>query len=115
MHDKVFAKEIKTIVNKKLDSLDKDTHISAINVRLSPFSHVRPETLKEAFVLEVTGSGLENIPLNIQIAEIGVECGSCGKKFLVAGPVLSCPECKGTDLRIKQGPEFFVESIETEK
>jgi len=114
MHDKMFAKEIKTTVEKKLDSLKKGMRITAINVRLSPFSHVRPETLKEAFVLEVTGSGLENIPLNVGIAEIEVECGSCGKEFLVTGPVLSCPECKGEDLRIKQGPEFFVESIETE-
>ena len=114
MHDKVFAKEIKTTIDKKLDSLDKGVRITTINVRLSPFSHVRPETLKEAFALEVEGSGFENILLNVRTSEVEVECGSCNKKFSATSPIFSCSECNSEDLKINQVPEFFVESIETE-
>jgi hydrogenase nickel incorporation protein HypA/HybF len=115
MHDKVFAKEIKNIVTKKLDSLERPVRINAIHVRLSPLSHVKPETLREAFFLEVNGSKLEGIPLKINLAKIGIKCGSCGKEFLVANPIFSCPACEGQNLQLKQGPEFFVESIEIEK
>jgi len=114
MHDKVFAKEIKTIIDKKLLSLNKTARITAIHVKLSPFSHVRPETLKEAFALEVRDSRLENVTLSIHTKKIEVKCGLCSKRIFVTCPIFSCPECKSTDLQIKECPEFLVESIEIE-
>lgn len=114
MHDKVFAKEIKAAVNQKLNSLGQNIKITAINVRLSPFSHVKPETLKQAFILEVEGSGLENIPLNVLASEVDIECSSCANKFSISSPVFSCPKCNSQNLKINQKREFFVESIETE-
>jgi len=114
MHDKVFVKEIKTILSQRLGSLSESGRITAVNVRLSPFSHVSPKTLKEAFALEVAGSNFENLTLNVQMSRVEVECGSCGEKFSVAYPVFSCSQCDSSDLKIKQGPEFFVESVETE-
>lgn len=115
MHDTVFAREIKTLVNKKIDELKKKTKLIAINVKLSPFSHVKPETLKEAFALEVRGTRLEEIPLVVKMSEIEIECNLCGKKFFITKPIFSCPQCNSAKLQIKQVPEYFVESIETEE
>ena len=112
MHDLIFAKEIKKIVDEKLKNLNKKINLSAINVRLSPFTHVKPETLKTAFIIEVKGSQLERIPLNIKMSEVEIACNTCNKRFLVTAPVFSCPKCKSVNLHIKQEPEFFVESIE---
>lgn len=114
MHDSVFAHQIKTVVNDKLKGLPTGTSIVAINVALSPLSHVKPETLKEAFAQIVKRSRLENIPLNITMGEIKVECRSCGKAFRVTDPIFSCPDCKSADLYLEYGPEFFVESIKIE-
>lgn len=114
MHDKVFAKEIKSAVEEKLKSLGKDMHVSVINVRLSPFSHVKSDSLKQAFLIEAEGSELKNIPLNVLPSEVEIECNSCTNKFSITSPIFSCPKCRGADLKIKQGLEFFVESIETE-
>ena len=111
MHDRVFAREIKTVVNNKLNSLSKGANLIAINVKLSPLSHVKPEGLREAFALMVKGSRLEGIPLNIDMSTIEVKCHSCSKIFLVSGPTISCPGCNCRDLEVKYGPEFFVESI----
>ena len=114
MHDKVFAREIKTIVTQKLDSLKEGKRITAINVRLSPLSHVKPETLRQAFLLESEGTNLGDTPLRVLSSEIEIECKNCTNKFFTSSPVLSCPKCKSQDLEVKQGKEFFVESVETE-
>ena len=115
MHDKKFAQEIKKIVIDKLEDLDEQTNLIAINVRLSPFSHVRAQTLKEAFALEVEYSKLKSAILNINMGEVEVECSFCGGRFIVTNPTFSCLDCGSTDLHIRQGPEFYVESIEVEK
>ena len=114
MHDKIFAQEIKNIVVNKLENLNGEANLVAINIRLSPFSHVKAQSLKEAFALEVEYSKLKNAILNIGMAEVEVECGSCSKRFIVANPTFSCLDCGSTDLHIKQGREFYVESIEVE-
>ena len=115
MHDKVFAKQIKSAIDQKLSGMQKNTRISAVNARLSPLSHVKPDSLKGAFLLEVKDSKLEGISLNVQMSEVKVECSSCGYKFLITNPVFSCSKCNNKDLRIKQAPEFFIESIEIEE
>ncbi|MFC1703530.1 hydrogenase/urease maturation nickel metallochaperone HypA [Candidatus Omnitrophota bacterium] len=115
MHDKRFAEEIKAVVSKKLAELDANSHITAINVRLSPISHVTPETLKGALAIVVSGSFLENIPLNIEKSQLDVTCRSCAASFSISTPTFSCRKCNSTDLDIQESPECFVESIETEQ
>ena len=112
MHDTVFAKEIRKIVTAKLDELAGKADVTAINVKLSPFSHVKPETLKEAYGLEVKGTRLKNIPLNVNISEVEMECRVCKAVFFVTAPVESCRKCNSHELCIKPQPEFLVESIE---
>ena len=114
MHDKKFAQEIKKVVIDKLKDLDKQVNLVAINIRLSPFSHVRAESLKEAFTLEVEYSEIKNAILNINMGEVEVECGFCGGRFIATNPTFTCLDCGSTDLHIRQGPEFYVESIEVE-
>ena len=103
------------VVSKKLATLVEGEKIIAINVKLSPASHVTETSLTEAYKLEVEGSRLEKIPLNIKKGEVELECRSCGNKLCVSKPIFSCPECKGADLQIKEIPEFVIESIEIEK
>jgi len=42
-------------------------------------------------------------------------CQSCGNEFEINGELLPCPLCSSMDLRIIQGEEFLLESIEIEK
>ncbi len=112
MHDKVFAREIIEVIAGKLAELGKEGEMVCANVRLSPFSHVKPQTLREAFSLQAQTSGLKKASLNINLIEIEVKCRSCGRRFLLTSPLLCCRECQSTDLEVTPGPEFFVESLE---
>jgi len=114
MHDTVFAKQIQEVANNKLKELGKNTRICAINVKLSPLSHVKPETLKETFGVIVEGTNLKGIAINIKVSEIKIKCNSCSKVFFSAKMIFFCPECKSANLSIKEIPECFVESIEVQ-
>lgn len=115
MHETIFSKEIIRVLNDKLKSLETDCRVIRVNVKLSPLSHVRPETLKSAFLQMAKVSNLENISLNIKPSEIELECKFCGRRFLVEEPLFVCPDCKRKDFNVKEEPEFFVESVEIEK
>ncbi len=115
MHDIRFAKEIHRVVSEKMASLEKGAVIKAINVRLSPFSHVRPETLAGSFKLEVLDTALEHIPLKVMVIDIKGRCGGCGNEFIINMKKLACPKCGGADIATEHVAEFYVESIEVEK
>jgi hydrogenase nickel insertion protein HypA len=115
MHETTFVKEIIDVVNDRLKGLDTDSKICRINVRLSSFSHVSPERLRESFLQMASAGNLARVPLNINLSEVEIECKSCGSKFKVSEPLLICPHCKGEEFNIKKEPEFFVESIEIEQ
>ena len=115
MHETVFSKEIIRVLNHKLKSLNDNSKITCVNVRLSPLSHVRPKTLNAAFLQMIGSSNLEDILLNIKSSEVELECKSCGRKFEIFKPIFVCPNCKSKDFNIKEEHEFFVESVEIEK
>ena len=115
MHEAVFVKEIINVVNDRLKSLDTNSKICCINVRLSSFSHVSPERLRAAFLQMAGVSNLACASLNINLSEVEIECKSCGSKLKVCQPLLICPHCKAKEFNIKKEPDFFVESIEIEK
>ena len=115
MHETVFSKEIVTIINSKLKELDAGSRVSAVCVRLSPLSHVKPQALQEAFLQLVSGSELDTISLDVKPAQIRLQCRSCAKVFMVISPLTCCPECSSDDLDITCASEFFVESIQVQK
>ncbi len=115
MHDIVFSNEIIKVINDKAKDLDANSKISCINVRLSPLSHVRPETLRLSFLQIAKAANLEDISLNIKSPEVELRCKSCGARFFVKSPKFVCPNCKNSDFDIGQEREFFVESVEIEK
>ena len=115
MHETIFSEEIIRVINEKKRSLDVNSKISCVNVRLSPLSHVRPKTLESTFLQMVKESNTEGVSLNIKSSKVELECKSCGRKFLVEEPVFICPHCDNKDFNIKEAKEFFIESVEVEK
>ncbi len=115
MHDIGFAQEIIDAIRKKSGSKKDKKKVISVNVSLSPFSHVKPEGLKETFLELSMGSGFEGIELNIQTLKVKIFCRECKNEFFIDCPSFSCPVCKSQDMDIKLDKEFFVESLEIEQ
>lgn len=114
MHETRFVNEIFAVLKEKLDKNARPGKI-AVNVRLSPFSHVSPETLHESFKVLAQGNEFKGVSLNILPLELKMECKSCKRKETITKKIFECPFCGSADIYIPMDKEFFVESLEVEK
>lgn len=114
MHESRFINEIFTVLRQKLDEYAASGQI-IINVRLSPFSHVAAESLRESFKELIKGENFKNVRLKILPLEILLECKNCKRSSHITKRVFGCPFCNSADVNIQMDKEFFVESIEITK
>lgn len=114
MHETRFVNEI-------LDALKQNvtkgaiSGQTAVNVRLSPFSHVSPGTLRESFNMMASGQNYKNVSLNIFPLELPLECKKCQRSTKITKKVFECPFCGSADIYIQMSKEFYVESITIDK
>jgi Zn finger protein HypA/HybF involved in hydrogenase expression len=113
MHETKFVNEIITILKQKLSEDTTSGRIS-VNVRLSPFSHVAAESLRESFNMLIKVEKFNAVSLNILPLELSVKCKNCKRVTRITKKVFECPFCGSADIDIKMDREFFVESIEAE-
>ena len=113
MHETRFVNEIFAVLKQKLNKDTPSEQIS-VNVRLSPFSHVSAETLRESFNMLIQGEKFNAVSLNILPLELPLECKNCKRSTHITKKVFECPFCGSSDIDIKMDKEFFVESIEVE-
>jgi hydrogenase nickel incorporation protein HypA/HybF len=113
MHDLTFCQEILTALAGKSKKLRGNTKLKAVNVSISPLSHVTPETLTETFAVMVKDTPFRGIKLNIATLHLGIKCESCKKGFMVDKPTFECPQCHSQALNLIYQKEFIVDSIET--
>lgn len=111
MHDLKYANEILEALRKKDVKKGKSKKV-IVSVRLSPFSHVRPEGLNETFQLLAENEGYDNVKLDIKPLKFGMHCKSCNRDSEHEKAVFKCPHCDSGDFDIKKNEEFCVDSIE---
>ena len=114
MHETRFVNEIFTVLKQKLDK-DMTLERISINVRLSPFSHVAPESLRESFNVLVKGETFKDASLNVLPLELSLECKNCKRAASINKKIFECPFCGSADIDIQMDKEFFVESIDIER
>ena len=114
MHETRFVNEILTVLKQKLNKNTSSGQIS-VNVRLSPFSHVTAETLRESFNVLVQGEKFNAASLNILPLGLPLKCKNCRRSTRITKKVFECPFCGSADIDIQMDKEFFVESIEVER
>ena len=114
MHETRFVNEILTVLKDKVADATKAGRI-LVNVRLSPFSHVSAETLKESFNVLIRNEHFKTAALKVHPLEIPLECGNCKRSATITKKMFECPFCGSSDINVRMDKEFFVESIEVER
>ncbi|MDD5427670.1 MAG: hydrogenase maturation nickel metallochaperone HypA [Candidatus Omnitrophica bacterium] len=111
MHDLRYATDILNAIRKKVSEKGSAGMIT-VNVRLSPFNHVKAEGLKETFRMLAEGEWGDKVRLKIETSEFTICCKNCGRDSKHAEPVFECPHCKSHGFDIEKGREFYIERIE---
>jgi hydrogenase nickel insertion protein HypA len=111
MHETRYVNEIIGLLKEKIAEDDRNKTI-VVNIKLSPFSHVTPECLEQAFLVMIEDKGFGDVRLNITSSPFRLLCNKCEKSYTGSKLVMECPHCGSTDLKVEKGAEFRVDSLE---
>ncbi|MCM8783914.1 MAG: hydrogenase maturation nickel metallochaperone HypA [Candidatus Omnitrophica bacterium] len=111
MHETVFANEILAFLKRVLTQESVRKKI-VVNVKLSPFSHVSPENLAEAFNNLISDTEFKGTKIVIMPLEILAKCKKCKNISSITRKGLNCQKCGSDNLELNVDKEFYIESIE---
>jgi len=90
--------------------------ISKVYLKVGKLRQVVPEFLQFAFATVTKDTIAEDAELVIEIVPVVLQCKACGNKFVEKSDLpLECTVCGSTDLKIVEGKEIVLDSIEGDK
>jgi len=88
------------------------TSVETIFLSVGPLSGIEPDLLKRAFEIARLGTIAESAELDIQTGPVIVECSQCGASSEVRLYHLVCGSCGNWQVRVTQGEELLLLSLE---
>ncbi len=84
-------------------------------MKVGHLRQVVPSALSFSFDLVAQGTPVEGAELSLEEIPVTAVCKSCGQESQLAAFPLLCDSCGSADLRIVEGEELLVESLEMEE
>ena len=94
--------------------LDLCQKILEIRLKIGELSGVLPECIQEYFNIASRGTIAEGARLCVEKIPITIHCGSCGYDGEIPKRKIHCPECGSSEIKLKSGREYYVDSLEVE-
>ena len=88
--------------------------INAIYLVIGQLSTVVDESVQFYWGLVAEGTIAEGATLQFRRIPAEMECQQCRQRYHPADDDLGCPTCKGENVRVVAGDEFFVEAIDVD-
>ena len=88
--------------------------ILEIRLKIGELSGVLPECIQEYFNIVSRGTIAEGARLAVEKIPITIECHACGYDGEIPKRKIHCPRCDSSEIKIKSGREYFVDSLEVE-
>jgi len=91
---------------------EKFTKVNKVNLKIGNMRQVVPETLQLAFETISKGTCCESAILDVEHVPVKMKCNRCSNIFIVERFDYICPECRKADLKLLEGEEIELMSIE---
>ncbi len=88
--------------------------VQSVRIMLGEYSGVVPQCIQYYFDVISKGTVAEGAVLDIRRLPVRIHCNACGEESEIERLHVSCPLCGSTDLKLIQGREFYIESMEVE-
>ncbi len=88
--------------------------ILEIRLKIGELSGVLPECIQEYFSIISQGTIAEGARLSVEKIPVTIECMACGYAGEIPKRKIHCPECQSSEIKLKSGREYFVDSLEVE-
>jgi len=113
MHELAITQSILDIA-EKVGKEHKIKRVREIRIKLGAYSGVVPQCIQDYFDVISHGTIVEGAKLDIQTLPVVVHCNVCGQDSEIDRRHIRCPLCNSTDLKMLQGREFYLESLEVD-
>lgn len=88
--------------------------VKSVRIMLGEYSGVVPQCIQYYFDIAAAGTVAEGAALDIHRLPVVIRCLTCGRESTIDKRRVACPLCGSTELKLLQGREFYVESLEVE-
>jgi len=88
--------------------------ITEIRLKIGELSGLVPESLQIYFDMISQGTLSEGAKLVVEKIPIKFKCNDCGNESGVIGGIYKCPKCDSKDIKIINGNEYMIDSMEVE-
>ncbi|MBD3840782.1 MAG: hydrogenase/urease nickel incorporation protein HypA [Campylobacterales bacterium] len=95
-------------------SANKASKVTKVVVKIGVMSGVEPDLLQTAFDTFKETTICEDAKFVINIQPVVIECNQCHEESTLEKNEYSCPKCASTDLKIVDGEDMFLMSLELE-
>jgi hydrogenase nickel incorporation protein HypA/HybF len=107
---------VKALVKQALErsGLGHGEKVTSLCIVMGELLGFDPDSVRLYFEEISRGTPAEGAELSFKAAEAALKCRSCGREFKRGAGDLCCPACRGIELTITGGKEFYIDSLEVE-
>ena len=113
MHELAITQSILDIAQKAAEEHGAKI-VQSVRIMLGEYSGVVPQCIQYYFDVISKDTIAEGAVLDIHRLPVVIHCNSCQQESQIDRLHVSCPLCGSTDLKLIQGREFYIESLEVE-
>jgi hydrogenase nickel incorporation protein HypA/HybF len=110
MHELSLMRNVVGVVSERA----RGRAVSVVRLRIGKLSGVDVRALRFCFDACVDQGALKGARLEVDEVEGRGECGTCGRSVALEQPVLRCSCAEGARLRVTQGDEVMIASMEVD-
>ena len=111
MHELSIAESVVQVASRHAEG----RRVTKVYLKVGHLRQVVPSALAFSFELVAEGTPAEGAELEIQEVPATGQCRDCETESRLPGFPLQCRSCGSCDLRIVEGEELLVESLELEE
>ena len=113
MHELAITQSILDIARKAAQEHGVQK-VREVRIKLGEYSGVVPQCVQYYFDVISKGTVAEGAVLKMERLPIIMRCHQCRWEGHVDKRNIRCPECASTSLKLLQGREFYVDSLEVD-
>lgn len=113
MHELAITKSILDIAEQAARE-HQVRRVRQVRIKLGDYSGVVPQCIQYYFDIISKGTVAEGAELRMERLPVIMRCQDCLWQGEVDKYHIQCPDCGGKELKLLQGREFYVESLEVD-
>jgi hydrogenase nickel incorporation protein HypA/HybF len=111
MHEYSVTKSLVDLCNQEAQA-NKIDKVKIINLKIGRFTGFSPDAVKFYFDYLKVDTRCADAEIVFDEVPIKIWCQDCGQEIVIDEPIMICPQCGRTNIEVRTGREFYVESIE---